>query len=95
MYPTIRNALSIFSIQTGLDESAARRALRDSLENPAWRSSLHVELEPLIADERQSRIELIANEVYEVDEADDEDEAWEIIVELLWPDVFPDRARPF
>ena len=61
-YRTVRNALSIFSVQTGLDEVSARQALQDSLGRPAWRASLERELEALMADERQSRIDLVAKE---------------------------------
>lgn len=94
-YATIKNALSIFSIQTGLGDDAARMALIQSLARPEWRHALRQELEQILIEEAPPWIELVVNADYELDEPEDEQAARAIVLRHLWDDAFPERPRPF
>lgn len=89
-YPTVRNALEMFSIQLGLDDAAAREMVRRSLVNPAWRELLETELRNLYSDADAPWTDLVANDHYEIDEPESDDDARQIVTEALWHIVFPD-----
>lgn len=87
-YPKVRKALEMFSIQLGLDLESAREMLRRSLENPIWKEQLERELLSLVEDAKAPWIELLINQAYEVEEPDTQEDAKEIVLEILWEEVF-------
>ncbi|MCP3958862.1 MAG: hypothetical protein GY719_13495 [bacterium] len=93
-YSTVRNALEMFSVQLGLDDNAACNMVRRSLKNPAWRLSLETELRRLVADAAAPWADLVANDVYEIDEPETDDEARQVVIDALWQVVFPDERPP-
>lgn len=94
MYPTIRSAMLIFGIEVGLGNDEAGAAVLQNLQNQDWRDSLEAELEALLIDPTPPWRELIENEEYEVDEPEDANQARAILLDLLWPLVFPGRPLP-
>ena len=93
-YHTLQNALMIFSVETGLSDSAARGALEQSLRHTAYRTALQRELEWAVADHALEWAKLVANKSYEVAEPESEADAREIVMRLLWSVAFPGRPLP-
>lgn len=87
-YPNIRHTLScIFAIDVGLSEVAQQEMLARSLANDEWRKKLQAELVSAFSDERTSWLELLANQDYEVFEAESEPQAQNVAIDLLWKPV--------
>ena len=94
-YPSIRNVLlSIFSVDVGLEESEAAAALERVLSDNSQRSEIESELKILFQDGGVSWSELLENDEYVVYPADDEDDAREYFVEIIWSKVFPGEPSP-
>lgn len=94
-YPKLQNTLgAVFSVTTGLSDDAQRRMLERALQQPEWREEFQNELRAAMTDEGTSWMELLANERYEVYEADSEVDARRIAVSLLWESTFPNEPAP-
>jgi len=93
-YKHVRHALSTFCIQDGFSREFADEIVEESLRNVRNRRRLQQEMIELLADPEVSWTELLVNDEYEVEEPNDEADAREIVLELLWPSVFPDRPLP-
>jgi hypothetical protein len=94
-YPQLRNTLgTVFSVTTGLSDDAQRRMLEQVLQQPEWRKAFQEELRTAMTDSQTSWVDLLANERYEVYEADSEEDARRIAVSLLWETTFPGQSLP-
>ena len=94
-YPKLRNILgAVFSIDTGLSDTAQTAMLQRSLQNPEWRAAFQQELHSAAADPQTSWLELLSNDKYEVTDAESELEAREIAMSLLWQTTFTDQPIP-
>ncbi|BCG25664.1 hypothetical protein TUM18999_38550 [Pseudomonas tohonis] len=94
-YSLIRNLLeSIFSVDVGLDENGARAALGRVLNDERQRAKIESELHRLFSDQSVVWMELLDNDSYVVYPADDEDDAKNYMVEILWDRVFPNTPAP-
>ncbi len=94
-YPKLRNILgAVFSVETGLSDTAQEAMLQRSLLNSEWRAAFQQELYSAASDPQTSWLELLSNDEYEVTDADSEMEAREIAMSLLWQTTFPDQSIP-
>ena len=94
-FPQLRNVLgAMFSVTTGLSDDAQRRMLERALRQPEWRGAFQNELRTAMTDKQTSWVELLANESYEVYEADSDADARKIAVSLLWEPTFPSDPVP-
>ncbi|HBF07387.1 MAG TPA: hypothetical protein DHW71_01035 [Gammaproteobacteria bacterium] len=94
-YPIIRNLfISIFSVDVGLEQSEETAALERVLSDPIQRMEVEVELRQLFQDSCISWLELLDNSEYVVYPADDEMDAKEHIIDILWKKVFPGESAP-
>jgi hypothetical protein len=94
-YPTLRSVLGgMFSIQTGLSDDAQKRMLKRSLQNTQWREDFQTELRAAATNRQTSWMELLANDKYEVCDAESEEEARRIAISLLWATTFPGQDIP-
>ena len=94
-YPEIRTALSTaFSIQTGLSDANAFGLFRRMLENRGWRERFERELLEAFSSPETPWRELLQNDSYEVTEPDSEEEARDLLAELLWRPTFPGKVPP-
>lgn len=76
--------LSIFSVDVGLDESAASAAFNRWISDPLQRLKLADELLYLLQDSEVSLVQLLDNEQYVVYPADNEQQARDFILTTLW-----------
>ncbi len=83
-YPTVRQLLSLFSVDVGLEEAAAKAALINWLSEQQRRQQLSSELQALMQDNEISLVELLDNSEFVVYPADDEQDARQYILETLW-----------
>ncbi len=83
-YPTVRQLLSLFSVDVGLEEAAAKAALINWLSEQQRRQQLSSELQALMQDNEISLVELLDNSEFVVYPADDEQDARQYILATLW-----------
>ncbi|WP_417763006.1 hypothetical protein [Shewanella sp.] len=83
-YPTVRQLLSLFSVDVGLEEAAAHGALINWLSEQQRRQQLSDELQALLQDSSISLVELLDNPDFVVYPADDEQDARQYILATLW-----------
>ncbi|HMF20073.1 MAG TPA: hypothetical protein VKE98_22895 [Gemmataceae bacterium] len=94
-YPKIRHVLScIYTTDVGLSEDAQREMLKRSLVNHDWAEQFRSELVSAFSDVQTSWRDLLFNDKYEVFEADSEEIARQVAVDLLWNPVFPGTPTP-
>lgn len=85
LYPAIRNILSsIFSVQTGLDDDAAKSAYKRAFSADP---TLRAEVAKLFLDGTVDWRELLCNSDYEVGDFDSDEEARRCAHELLVEDL--------
>ena len=94
-YPAISQALTLFSVEVGLDDEVAYRWIDESLANEEYSQDFRVQLEQALTDESVSwKKELDDGETVTVYPADDEEEARSFVVELLWKHYYPNDPLP-
>lgn len=94
-YPILRNLLiSIFSVDVGLEQREETAALERVLSDPIQRMEVEVELRRLFQDSSISWSDLLDNSECVVYPADDELDAKEYFIDILWKKVFQDENAP-
>lgn len=95
-YPTLRAALSIFSVELGIsEEGAASMFQRCFVENRDIIDTLKSELTELFSNEETNWLALGFNTDYEIDISDEDAvSVKKFIIEKIWRNVFPGVPDP-
>lgn len=94
-YPKLQDILgAVFSIDTGLSDSAQAAMFERSLLNSTWQDSFQAELLSAATDPQTSWVSLLSNDSYEVADVHSEQDAREIAMSLLWKSTFPNDPIP-
>lgn len=93
-YDAIHNLLiSIFSVDIGLDEAEETAALSRVLNDPLQKKEIEKQLRALFEDPNVSWVNLLDNNDYTVYPADDDEDAKEFVIDILWNKVFPNEPK--
>ena len=85
----------LFSVEVGLDDEVAYRMIDESLMNKEHNRKFRSQLEQALTDESISwKKALDDGEVVTVYPADDEAEARDFVVDLLWKHYYPNEPPP-
>ncbi|WP_394391828.1 hypothetical protein [Shewanella woodyi] len=94
-YPAISQALTLFSVEVGLDDEVAYRMIDESLKNEEYSRDFRSQLEGALTDGSVSwKKALDDGEAVTVYPADEEEEARSFVVELLWKYYYPNERLP-
>lgn len=97
-FPTLERALAWYSTDTGFSFAHSDEIVQRMLQEPGVLNAMRVELDRALKSEDAPWPELLTNDRYEVEDLLPPESAKEVVLDLLWDALYPERpargARP-